>query len=84
MFRFMALAVAPITVVSPIQRSASLFRVVFNWFLNRQHEVFETRLLVGIFVSVLGGVALTLSTDFVVTNVPLPDFIIGIVDWTWP
>jgi drug/metabolite transporter (DMT)-like permease len=84
MFRFMALAIAPITVVSSIQRSASLFKVLFNWVLNRQHEVFETRLLVAILVSVLGGVALTLSTDFVVANVPLPDFIIGIVDWTWP
>jgi len=84
MFRFMALAVAPITVVSSIQRSASLFRVIFNWFLNRQHEVFEARLLVGILLSVLGGVALTLSTDFVVSHVPLPDFIVEMVDWTWP
>ena len=84
MFRFMALSVAPITVVAPIQRSASIFKVLFNWVLNRQHEVFERRLLAGILVSVLGGVALTLSTDFVVSQVPLPDFIIKVVDWSWP
>lgn len=84
MFRFMALSIAPITVVSPIQRSASLFRVLFNWVFNRQHEVFEARLLAGILVSVLGGVALTLSTEFVAAHVPLPDFIVGIVGWTWP
>lgn len=84
MFRFMALSVAPITVVAPIQRSASIFKVLFNWVLNRQHEVFEGRLLAGILVSVLGGVALTLSTDFVVALVRLPDFIIEAVHWTWP
>ncbi|MCZ6609419.1 MAG: hypothetical protein O7A66_05380 [Alphaproteobacteria bacterium] len=84
MFRFMALSVAPITVVAPIQRSASLFKVLFNWVLNRRHEVFERRLLAGILVSVLGGVALTLSTDFVVSQFPLPDFIIEIIGWTWP
>lgn len=84
MFRYMALAVAPITVVAPIQRSASLLKVLFNWIINRDHEVFETRLLAGIVVSVMGGVALTLSTDFVINLVPLPDFIISMVDWTWP
>lgn len=84
MFRFMALSVAPITVVAPIQRSASLFKVLFNWVLNRRHEVFERRLLAGILVSVLGGVTLTLSTDFVVSQFPLPDFIIEIIGWTWP
>ena len=84
MFRYMALAVAPITVVAPIQRAASMLKVVFNWLINRDHEVFETRLLAGIVVSILGGVALTLSTDFVINLVPLPGFIISMVDWTWP
>lgn len=84
MFRYMALAVAPVTVVAPIQRSASLFKVTFNWFLNRQHEVFETRLLVGILISVLGGVSLVLSTEFVVAHVPLPAAVLGILDWQWP
>lgn len=84
MFRYMALSLAPITVVAPLQRSASLFRVIFNWFINRQYESFEPRLLAGIFVSVLGGVALSFSTEFVIAHVPLPDFILDIVDWTWP
>ncbi len=84
MFRYMALAVAPITVVAPIQRAASMLKVVFNWLINRDHEVFETRLLAGIVVSVMGGIALTLSTDFVINLLPLPDFIISMVDWTWP
>lgn len=84
MFRYMALSLAPITVVAPLQRSASLFRVLFNWLINREYEIFEKRLLVGIFVSVLGAVSLSFSTEFVVAHVPLPDFIIEIIDWTWP
>ncbi|MDH3240111.1 MAG: EamA family transporter [Alphaproteobacteria bacterium] len=83
MFRYMALAVAPITVVAPVQRAASLLKVVFNWLINRNYEVFERRLLAGIFVSVLGGVLLTLSTDFVINAVPLPDFAIRMIDWSW-
>lgn len=83
-FRYMALSLAPITVVAPLQRSASLFRVLFNWLINRDYEIFEPRLLVGIFVSVLGAVALSLSAEFVVAHIPLPDSVIAIIDWTWP
>ncbi len=84
MFRYMALAVAPITVVAPIQRSASLFRVMFNWLINRQHEVFEARLLLGILISVAGGVLLSLSTDFVAGLLPLPESVIEMIHWNWP
>jgi uncharacterized membrane protein len=84
MFRYMALAVAPITVVAPIMRASGLLKVVFNWFVNRQYEVFEPRLLVGIFVSLIGGVVLTLSTDFVATHVPLPAAVISVLGWHWP
>ncbi|MDX1484632.1 MAG: hypothetical protein R3229_09135 [Alphaproteobacteria bacterium] len=83
MFRFMALAVAPITVVAPVQRAASLLKLVFNWLINRDYEVFEPRLIAAIVVSVMGGVMLTLSTEFVVDTVPLPDFVIAMIDWTW-
>lgn len=84
MCRYMALALAPLTVVAPLQRSASLFRVIFNWAINRQYEIFESRLLVGIFVSVLGGVTLSLSTDFVANLLPLPDAIREAMYWSWP
>lgn len=84
MTRYMALALAPITVVAPLQRSASLFRVIFNWMINREYEVFERRLLVGIFISVLGGMSLALTTDFVVSILPLPDFAREAMYWTWP
>lgn len=84
MCRYMALALAPITVVAPLQRSASLFRVIFNWAINRQYEIFEPRLLAGIVVSVLGGVTLSLSTDFVANLLPLPDVVREALYWSWP
>ena len=84
MCRYAALAMVPITVVAPLQRAGSLFRVLFNWTLNRQYEIFEPRLLAGILVSVLGGVSLSLTTNFVVSHIPLPQAILDIIDWTWP
>ncbi|MDA0240124.1 MAG: EamA family transporter, partial [Proteobacteria bacterium] len=35
MLRFMALAIAPVSVVTPIQRTTIVFRVLFGWFINR-------------------------------------------------
>ena len=50
----MALGVAPITIVEPIQRSTIIFRVIFGWLLNRQHEIINKTVLFGIILSVAG------------------------------
>ena len=82
MFRYMALALAPVSVVVPIQRLSVVFRTIFSWLINREHEVFTGPVLLGIALSLLGAFALTLSTDLVVSLVP--------ADWTrfltpeWP
>lgn len=72
MFRYMSLAVAPITVVVPIQRLSPVFRVIFSWLLNREHEFFGFWVLTGIFVSMAGAILLTLSTEFAVGLLPAP------------
>jgi len=54
LFRYMALGVAPITIVEPIQRSTIIFRVIFGWLLNRQHEIINKTVLFGIILSVAG------------------------------
>ncbi len=54
LFRYMALGVAPITIVEPIQRSTIIFRVIFGWLLNRQHEIINKTVLFGIMLSVAG------------------------------
>jgi uncharacterized membrane protein len=61
MLRYIALTIAPISVVVPIQRTSIVFRVVFSWIFNREHEVFGSRLLVGIAMSVIGAGALSYS-----------------------
>ena len=70
MFRYMALAVAPVSVVVPIQRLSVVFRVIFGWIFNRDHEVFNFSVLLGIAMSLVGAIALTLSTDIVISLLP--------------
>ena len=59
-FRFSALALAPVTVVVPMIRTFVLFQVAFNFAINRSLESFEPRILVAIGVSATGAVLLTL------------------------
>ena len=83
-FRYMALAVAPVSVVTPIQRLSIVFRVHAAWLLNRDHEVFGGRVLLGTFVSLMGAAALSISTELVLSLVPLPDWLVTVARWQWP
>jgi uncharacterized membrane protein len=58
--RFMSLALAPVSIVIPLMRSAVLFTIVFNYFMNRDLESFEPRVLTGIGTSLVGAVLLVL------------------------
>jgi drug/metabolite transporter (DMT)-like permease len=83
-FRFMALAIAPVTVVAPLLQTLIIFRVIFGWFLNRDHEDYSFWTLAGIAISVLGAFTLSISADFVAANVPMPDILLEIIGWHWP
>ena len=84
MFLYMAMSVAPVTVVSPINRLSILFRLYFSRLLNPQHEVFGGSVIVATIVSLLGAVLLSLSTEVVQSLVPLPDEIVALLNWRWP
>jgi len=56
--------------VVPIQRMSIIFRVIFGWIFNREHEVFGSRLLLGLSMSLIGVITLTLSTEFVQLLLP--------------
>jgi drug/metabolite transporter (DMT)-like permease len=84
MFTYMSLALAPVSVVTPIQRISIVFRIYFGRLLNPQHEVFGGKLYLGTAISLIGAVALSLSTDFVLTYVALPDWAHTIARWQWP
>lgn len=58
MFRFMALAVAPVAVVTPLMRTGAVFTLIFSWTLNRHLEVINLRVVMGILLSVSGAVLL--------------------------
>lgn len=73
LFRYMALAVAPISVVTPIQRLSVVFRLLFNAAINREHEVLDTGVILAILVSVLGAVALAADTSMLLSWVGIAD-----------
>lgn len=70
LFRYMSLAVAPISVAVSIQRLSPVFRLIFSWILNRDHEFFDFQVLFGIGISLFGAVLLTLSIDSVALLLP--------------
>jgi uncharacterized membrane protein len=84
MLRYMALAVAPVSVVTPIQRLSLVFRIYFGWMINPKHEVFGGRVVVGTVVSLVGAVALSVSTDEILQLIPLPAQVAGWLAWHWP
>jgi uncharacterized membrane protein len=63
MLRYMALAIAPVSVVSPIQRLSLVFRIYFGRAINPDHEVFGGRVVAGTIISLAGAVALSVSTE---------------------
>ena len=84
MFLYMAIAIAPVTVVVPINRLTIVFRLYFSRWLNPRHEVFGGRVIVGTVVSLLGAVVLSLSTEMLSAMLPLPEALVSALRWHWP
>lgn len=84
LFRYMALALAPVAVVQPIQRLSGIFRVVFSTLLNREHEVLDNTVISATAVSIIGALLLSLSVDSVIAALPLPSWLAAVLRWHWP
>ncbi len=84
MFRYVAIAIAPVTVVAPLVRLGTIFRVIFSTLLNPAHEVFNARVVIVTVLSLIGAVCLSLSTELVLANVQLPEWLVTIAKWRWP
>ncbi len=78
-FRYVALAIAPVAVVVPVQRLSVVFRLIFNAMINRQHEVFDRWVVVSILLSVAGAAALAGPTDLMLRWLGLPETAIGLL-----
>jgi drug/metabolite transporter (DMT)-like permease len=84
MTRYMALSVAPVTVVAPIMRLSSIFRIYFSWLINRQHEQFSASVILATFVSLVGAVILGLSADSVAAWLGLSPEAAAYLGRGWP
>lgn len=70
LFRYMSLAVAPVAVAVSIQRLSPVFRLIFSWILNRDHEFFDFQVIMGIGISLFGALLMTLNLDMVAALLP--------------
>jgi drug/metabolite transporter (DMT)-like permease len=84
MFRYLALSVAPVTVTQPIQATSLIWRMVFGYFINREHEAFDRYVLIGLCLSFAGAFALAISDDMVLSHFDAPAWIMELSHWKWP
>jgi drug/metabolite transporter (DMT)-like permease len=84
MFRYLALSVAPVTVTQPIQATSLIWRMVFGYFINREHEAFDRFVLIGLCLSFAGAFALAISDGMVLSYFDAPAWMIELSHWKWP
>lgn len=84
LFRYVALGLAPVTIVQPLQSLSLLFRMIFAYFINRQHEEFDRWVIAGILLSFVGALALSASDGALLAHLPLPAWIAELASWRWP
>jgi hypothetical protein len=84
MFLYVALAVAPVSVVMPVLQLHLVFRYILARLLNPHHEVFGGRMMLATAFSVAGAAALSIDTDFIVASIPMPDWLAQLLRWRWP
>lgn len=83
-FLYLAMAIAPVTVVQPLMRFSTVFRTLFSWLLNREHESFDTGLLIAIFISTVGAFALAFDAPTVARWLDAPGWLAAAFAWRWP
>ena len=84
MFIYMAYAVAPISVVTPVLQLHHALRLMFSRLLNPHHEIFGGRMVLATALSLLGAALLSLDVEHVLALVPLPPSLAAVARWHWP
>jgi uncharacterized membrane protein len=82
-FMYLAMAIAPVTVVQPLMRFANVFGTLFSWILNRDYEIFDAGVLAAIGVSMLGAVALSIDPGTVAQWLDAWPRLAGALSWSW-
>jgi hypothetical protein len=70
-----------VSVVAPISRLSLVFRLYFGARLNPNHEVFGGQVMLATAISLLGALALSVSTDVVLHALPLPEAVASLLQW---
>ena len=64
--------------------SSLVFRFLFSRILNRDYEIFSIWVIVGIEITIIGSLALTLELGFVLSLLPQSDWLQEMSQWRWP
>jgi uncharacterized membrane protein len=80
-FFYSAVAIAPIMMVVPLMQLALVFRFVFSWWLNPDHEVFGPAVIIGSAVSILGACAVSIDTRVILDALAAPDALARLLLW---
>jgi uncharacterized membrane protein len=83
-FRYLALAIAPVTVVQPIQSLSLIFRSIFGYFISREYERLDRGVYYGLALAFLGALVLGIGDAALRRYVTLPPWLAEIAAWTWP
>ena len=79
-FYYMALELAPVTVIAPISAFGTIIRIHVSRWLNPQHEMFGPRVIAATGLSFVGVIVLSVSAD----ALPLPAAWSAFFAWHWP
>jgi drug/metabolite transporter (DMT)-like permease len=71
-FVYASLSVAPLMVVTPILQLSLVFRLFLSQWINREHEVMNTAIMIGAFTAVLGSVLVSVDTEELTKLLSLP------------
>jgi uncharacterized membrane protein len=83
-FRYLALGIAPVTVVQPIQSLSLIFRMIFGYFISRDYERLDAGVLYGLALAFCGAVVLAVGDEVVRRYLALPPWLADAAAWTWP
>ena len=79
-FYYMAISLAPVTIIAPIWALGNIIRLHASRWLNPQHEVFGPEIIVATTLSFLGVIVLSASVE----ALPLPAAWAAFFNWRWP
>jgi drug/metabolite transporter (DMT)-like permease len=81
MFLYLALTVAPVSVVMPILQLHLAFRYLLGCLMNPHHEVHGAMMILAIGISIIGATALSLDPEFAIAHLALPEPLIALLRW---